>query len=144
MRLFRTIIENHRKKIQERNNACNDLVSRIDNALSDAKSIFLHRKHLLIHLLNMKGDAEISRYWPIPKIPKYCGWKKLTNIKHWWVSELNWTILLVLWRIGFSNTMSELWAWNFKRHMFLLVMLKGEKLTSSRWSVLSKKRITTW
>ena len=40
MGFIQTIIEQHKKKVQERNNACNDLISRIDDALRDAKSIF--------------------------------------------------------------------------------------------------------
>ena len=40
MGFIQTIIEQHQKKIQERNDACNDLISRIDDALHDAKSIF--------------------------------------------------------------------------------------------------------
>ena len=40
MRFIQTIIDQHQKKVQERNDACNDLISRIDDALRDAKSIF--------------------------------------------------------------------------------------------------------
>lgn len=40
MNFLKMIIEKYRKKIQERNAACNSLISRIDAALSDAKSIF--------------------------------------------------------------------------------------------------------
>lgn len=40
MGFIKAIIEKHKKKIQERNDACDDLISRIDDALHDAKSIF--------------------------------------------------------------------------------------------------------
>lgn len=40
MGFIQTIIDQHQKKVQERNDACNDLISRIDDALCDAKSIF--------------------------------------------------------------------------------------------------------
>ena len=40
MGFIQTIIDQHQKKVQERNDACNDLISRIDDALRDAKSIF--------------------------------------------------------------------------------------------------------
>ena len=40
MRFIQTIIDQHQKKVQERNDACKDLISRIDDALRDAKSIF--------------------------------------------------------------------------------------------------------
>ena len=40
MGFIQTIIDQHQKKIQERNDACNDLIFRIDEALYDAKSLF--------------------------------------------------------------------------------------------------------
>lgn len=40
MGFIQNIVDQHQKKVQERNNACNDLISRIDDALHDAKSIF--------------------------------------------------------------------------------------------------------
>lgn len=40
MGLFKNIIEQHHIKIQERNTECSKLISRIDDALMDAKSIF--------------------------------------------------------------------------------------------------------
>ena len=40
MGFIQTIIKSHQKKIQERNDACIELISRIDGALSDAKSMF--------------------------------------------------------------------------------------------------------
>lgn len=40
MGFIRTLIDRHQKKVQERNDSCNDLISRIDDALHDAKSIF--------------------------------------------------------------------------------------------------------
>lgn len=40
MGFVKTIIDRHEKKIQERNDTCNDLISRIDAALRDAESIF--------------------------------------------------------------------------------------------------------
>ena len=40
MGFIQTIIEWHQKKVQERNDACNDLISRIYDALRDAESIF--------------------------------------------------------------------------------------------------------
>lgn len=40
MGFIQSILEQHQKKVQERNNACAELISRIDNALRDAKSMF--------------------------------------------------------------------------------------------------------
>jgi len=40
MGFIQRMIERHQKKVQERNNACNALISRIDDALLDAKGIF--------------------------------------------------------------------------------------------------------
>ena len=40
MGFIQNIVDQHQKKVQERNNACNDLISRIDDALHDANSIF--------------------------------------------------------------------------------------------------------
>ena len=40
MGFIQNIVDQHQKKVQERNNACNALISRIDDALHDAKSIF--------------------------------------------------------------------------------------------------------
>lgn len=40
MGFIQNIIDQHQKKIQERSDACNDLISRIEDALYDAKSIF--------------------------------------------------------------------------------------------------------
>ena len=40
MGFIQTIINQHQKKVQERNDACSDLISRIDDALRDAESIF--------------------------------------------------------------------------------------------------------
>ena len=40
MGFIQSIIEQHQKKVQDRNDACNELISRIDSALSEAKSIF--------------------------------------------------------------------------------------------------------
>ncbi len=40
MGFIRTILDHHRKKVNERNNSCNELISRIDGALSDVKSMF--------------------------------------------------------------------------------------------------------
>lgn len=39
MGFIQTIIDNYQKKIQEQNDACNQLISRIDDALRDAKAI---------------------------------------------------------------------------------------------------------
>lgn len=62
MGFIQTIIEQHQKKIQERNDACNDLISRIDDALHDAKSIFSARKCLLILTTKTNGETEIVEY----------------------------------------------------------------------------------
>ncbi len=40
MRFIQTLIERRKRKIQARNDLCNSLISGIDNALNDAKSIF--------------------------------------------------------------------------------------------------------
>lgn len=40
MGFIQTIIDQHQKRVQERNDACNDLISHIDDALRDAKSLF--------------------------------------------------------------------------------------------------------
>ncbi|MDY5859860.1 MAG: UvrD-helicase domain-containing protein, partial [Eubacteriales bacterium] len=40
MGFIRTIIEQHKKKVQERNNTCDELISRIDEALRETKSLF--------------------------------------------------------------------------------------------------------
>lgn len=40
MGFIQTIIDQHQKKVQERNDACNELISRIEIALRDAESIF--------------------------------------------------------------------------------------------------------
>ena len=40
MGFTQNILEQHQKKVQERNNACAELISRIDDALRDAKSMF--------------------------------------------------------------------------------------------------------
>lgn len=40
MGFIQSIIDRHQKKVQERNSACNNLISYIDNALCDAVSIF--------------------------------------------------------------------------------------------------------
>ena len=40
MGLIKTILERHRKKVQERNNACAELLFRVDEALREAESMF--------------------------------------------------------------------------------------------------------
>ena len=40
MGFIQAIIDQHQKRVQERNDACNDLIFRIDGALRDAKSLF--------------------------------------------------------------------------------------------------------
>lgn len=40
MGFIQSVLERHQKKVQERNNACAELISRIDDALRDAKSMF--------------------------------------------------------------------------------------------------------
>ncbi len=40
MGFVKNILEQHKKKIQERNSGCEELISRIDEALNDAKSLF--------------------------------------------------------------------------------------------------------
>ena len=53
MGFIQTIIDQHQKKVQERNDACNDVMP---------NQYFLHRKCSLILTPKPSGEAEIAEY----------------------------------------------------------------------------------
>lgn len=85
MGFIQTIIDKHQKKVQERNDMCNDLISRIENALHDAKLIFSDSQafvepHIETEWKNRNsGILADSKTHKIQRLKKAVKYKILSN-----------------------------------------------------------------
>lgn len=81
MRFIKNIIDQHQKKIQTRNDACNNLIFRIDDALRDAKSIFSDSQSFVDPQAEIKWRNRNGNILADSKMHKIKWLKKATNYK---------------------------------------------------------------
>ena len=110
MGFIQNIIDQHQKKVQTRNDACNDLISRIDDALHDAKSIFSAPQVFIDPHTETEWRIRNSGILADSEEHKILQLKRLLNINYYPKSNLNWLMLFVLCHIKFFNITSELRA----------------------------------
>ena len=65
MGVIQTIIDQHHKKVQKRNDACNELISRIDDAMKDVKAIFSASKAFVDPQFEIDWKNRNNELWPL-------------------------------------------------------------------------------
>ncbi|MCD7788964.1 MAG: UvrD-helicase domain-containing protein [Bacteroides thetaiotaomicron] len=80
MGFVQNILEQHKKKVQEKNSVCEELISRIDEALCDAKSLFSDSQAFVEpgaetiwknHYNTILTDSETPKIQQLKKVSKY-------------------------------------------------------------------------